>query len=83
MQHPFCPGRSGSLNLGLSNNIEMKVRPKNDTTGKDKKVSILDNLNFSASYNPFVEEFKWSTVNMSGSTQLFNNTDEHYFWRNL
>ncbi len=69
---PALPGRSGSLSLGLSNNIEMKVRPKNDTTGKDKKVSILDNLNFSASYNPFLKEFKWSTIGMSGSTQIFN-----------
>jgi hypothetical protein len=33
----------------------MKVRPKNDTTGKDKKVSVLDNLNFSTSYNPFAD----------------------------
>ena len=70
---PILPGQSGSLNLGLNNNVEMKVRPKNDTTGKEKKVSILDNLNFSASYNPFAEEFKWSTVNMTGSTKLFNN----------
>jgi len=69
---PVLPGRSGSLSLGLNNNVEMKVRPKNDTTGQDKKVSILDNLNFSASYNPFAKEFKWSTINMSGSTQLFN-----------
>jgi hypothetical protein len=70
---PVLPGQSGSLNLGLNNNIEMKVRPKNDTTGKEKKVSILDNLNFSTSYNPFADEFKWSTVNMTGSTRLFNN----------
>ncbi|MBN1416421.1 MAG: LPS-assembly protein LptD [Bacteroidales bacterium] len=69
---PVLPGKSGSLSLNLSNNIEMKVRPKNDTTGQDKKVSILDNLNFSASYNPFIDEFRWSTVNMTGSTRLFN-----------
>jgi hypothetical protein len=70
---PVLPGQSGSVNLTLSNNIEMKVRPKADTTGKDKKVSILDNLDFSASYNPFADQFKWSTVNMTGSTRLFNN----------
>ena len=70
---PVLPGRSGSLSLGLNNNIEMKVRPKNDTTGVEKKVSILDNLSFSASYNPFVPEFRWSTVGMNGSTRLFDN----------
>lgn len=70
---PVLPGQSGSVNLSLNNNIEMKVRPKTDTTGKDKKVSILDNLSFSASYNPFAEQFRWSTLNMTGSTRLFNN----------
>jgi LptD protein len=70
---PVLPGQSGSIGLGLNNNVEMKVRPKNDTTGKGKKVSILDNLNFSVNYNPFADEFKWSTVNMTGATRLFNN----------
>jgi len=69
---PTINGRSGSFSFGLNNNIEMKVREKSDNTGKDKKVSILDNLNFSTAYNPFAREFNWSPVNMTGSTKLFN-----------
>jgi hypothetical protein len=69
---PSVNGRSGSLSLSLNNNLEMKVRAKNDTTQKEKKVSILDNFNFSTSYNPFVHSFNWSPVNMTGSTKIFN-----------
>jgi hypothetical protein len=70
---PTVSGRSGSLSLGLNNNLEMKVRTKSDTTGEGKKVVILDNLNFSTGYNPFREVNKWSAINMTGATKLFNN----------
>lgn len=70
---PSSNGKSGSLRLALNNNLEMKVHPKNDTTGEAKKVSILDNLNFSTSYNPFKEEFKWSDVTMVAGTKILNN----------
>ena len=50
----------------------MKVRAKTDSTVEEKKVSILDNFNFSTSYNPFAKNFQWSPVNMTGSTKLFN-----------
>ena len=70
---PIEPGRSASLNLGLSNNLEMKVLSKNDTTGKPHKVSIFDNLNFNASYSPFSDSMRWSYISMNGATRLFNN----------
>lgn len=70
---PSSPGQSGSIRFALNNNIEMKIRPRNDTTGESKKVSILDNLNFSTSYNPFAEEFKWGDVSMVTGTRIFNN----------
>ena len=70
---PSVNGRSGSVSLGLDNNLEMKVRTKSDTTGEGKKVIILDNLGFTTRYNPFAKSYKWSVVNMSGSTKLFNN----------
>lgn len=68
---PVPQGRSGSFSFGLNNNLEMKVRPRNDTTGLMKKVSLLNNLNFSMSYNPFTSNFRWSSLNMTGSTSLF------------
>ena len=70
---PVETGRSGSVSLGLNNNLELKVRPKNDTTGTPKKVKLIDNLNFNTSYNPFKDEFRWTYINMTTSTNLFEN----------
>lgn len=69
---PSVRGRSGSVSLGLNNNLEMKIFPKNDTVDKPEKVTLLDNLNFTTSYNIFAEEFKWRPVSMSARTTLFN-----------
>ena len=57
----------------FSNNLEVKVRPKNDTTGKPKKIKLIENLNFSANYNPFKDDKRWSSINMTTSTRLFEN----------
>ncbi len=70
---PSSNGKSGLVTINLNNNLEMKVRPKNDTTGELKKVSILDNFNFSTSYNPFADSLRWSDINMIGGTKLLNN----------
>ncbi|MFO7658159.1 MAG: putative LPS assembly protein LptD [Bacteroidales bacterium] len=66
-------GGLSPISLGFGNNLEMKVLSKNDTTGEPKKVSILDNLNFSSSYNPFKDSMRLSDISMNGSTRLFNN----------
>ncbi len=65
-------GRSGNIGLSVSNNLEMKVQPKNDTTNTTKKVTILNNLAFSTAYNIFAEQFKLSNINFSTNTVLFN-----------
>ncbi len=70
---PSINGRGGSLRLSLNNNLEMKVRPRNDTTGESKKVVLLDNLNFSTSWNPFRDSVRWDDVSMVTGTKLFNN----------
>lgn len=70
---PSSYGKSGSVSLSLNNNLEMKVMPKDDTTGKPKKVVILDNFNFSTGYNPFNTTFKWNPLNFTTGTKIFNN----------
>ncbi|MBN2212858.1 MAG: LPS-assembly protein LptD [Bacteroidales bacterium] len=70
---PVARGSVGAISLSLNNNLEMKVLSKNDTTGEPKKVSILDNLNFSSSYNPFVDTLRWNDISMNGATRLLNN----------
>ncbi len=70
---PVPQGRSGSLSLALNNNLEMKVRSARDSAGEIRKVAILKNLNFSASYSPFAKNYRWSSLNMSGATSLFTD----------
>ena len=45
--------RVSALSFSLQNSVEMKVRNKQDTTGTQasRKVSLIDGLDFSASYN--------------------------------
>lgn len=53
-------GRSGSINLSLANNIEAKVRSDKDSTGY-KKISLIDNLTTSISYNLVADSMRWSS----------------------
>lgn len=71
-------GKQGSLNFSLSNNLEMKVRDRNDTLTGTRKVVLIDNLTISASYNMAKDSLKWSTLNVSGRTKLFKNLDIRY-----
>jgi hypothetical protein len=68
---PVPSGRSGSVSLSLKNNVEMKLKPKSDSIEESTKVKLLDNLNFTTSYNIFKDSMKWSLVRMSGNTSLF------------
>ena len=64
---------SSSMGISLSNNIEAKVRDKDSTATEPKKIILLNNLNFSTSYNFAGDSLQWSPVRMSGGTQLFDN----------
>lgn len=69
------PGRgiSNSLNFALDNNLEAKVRKKDSTETEAKKIILLNNLNFSASYNIAADSLKWSPVNVNAGTKLFKD----------
>ena len=56
-------GRTGSITMDLGNNIEMKVKSDDDSTGF-KKISIIDELGASMSYNMAATYHKWSDLSM-------------------
>lgn len=66
---------SGSVQFSLDNNIEMKVRNDDDTTGKNefKKIKLLESFRLSSSFNPFEKEFKWSQIQLSARTRVFKD----------
>lgn len=54
-------GKTGSISMDIANNIEMKVRADNDSL---KKISIIDELGASLSYNMAAESKPWSDLSM-------------------
>ena len=70
---PSLSTRSGSISFNLTNILEAKVFEKNDTSGKPKKVKIIDNFGISTSYNVFADSMKWSPVSMGLRTTLLEN----------
>jgi len=54
-------GKTGSINMDISNNIEMKLKSDDDSTGF-KKISIIDELGASMSYNMAAETRPWSDL---------------------
>lgn len=73
---PTSRGASGSLSFSLRNNIEAKMRSKVDTIDELEKVKILDNLNFSTSYNLFHTDTltpAWNPITFTGSTRIFKD----------
>ena len=54
-------GKTGSIAMDISNNIEMKVRSDKDSTGV-KKISIIDELGASMSYNMATDIRPWSDL---------------------
>lgn len=64
-------GFQSSVNFAINNNLEMKVRSKSDSTSK--KVKIFEFLNVNTSYNMAAESFKWSPINITGSTAFLDN----------
>jgi len=73
MGTPSLPKRSGNLSFNLDNILEAKVFAKNDTTGKPKKIKLIDNLSAGTSYNLFADSCNWSTVNTRFGTTIAQN----------
>ena len=55
--------KSGNISFSLVNIVEAKVFAKNDTTGKAKKIKLIDNFSISTSYNIFADSMRWAPDN--------------------
>lgn len=65
-------GMSGNVSFDVSNNIEMKVYSKKDTTGY-KKISLIDELGASLSYNMAAKTRQWSDLSTRIRLKLTKN----------
>ena len=64
---------SNTIGLGLSNNIEIKVRDKDSTKTEPRKIKLLDNLNFNTGYDLAADSINWNPLRITGSTQLLKD----------
>lgn len=68
------PGRgmSGAVTVSLANNLEMKVKSDQDSTGF-KKISLIENLSLSESYNFAADSLKLSPLQANITLRLIKN----------
>ncbi len=65
-------GQQANLTFSLSQNVEMKVLSKRDTTGV-KKIKLIDELRVSGSYNFLADSLGLSTIPISFRTTIYGN----------
>lgn len=72
-----APGRnfSSSINLGVQNNIEAKVRNRDSTKTELRKVQILKSLSFNTSYNLAGDSLNWSPLSVRGVIPITKSID--------
>lgn len=68
-------GRSSTMSFSLDNQLEMKVRNKQDTTGKEpfKKVTLLQNFTFGSGYNFQADSLNLSDITFATRASFLNN----------
>jgi hypothetical protein len=66
-------GLSNSIGISVNNVLEAKVASKDSTSVEDKKITLLNNLDFSTSYNIAGDSLRWSPVSINAGTRFFND----------
>jgi len=63
---------SNSLGVSVTNNFEAKLKPKEENSEMPlEKTTLINNLNFSSSYNMAADSLRWSAWSVNASTNLF------------
>ncbi len=77
-------GGSGTFNINLGNNLEMKLRNLKDTTKDNMKIKLLESFNISTNYNIFADSLRWAPISITARTRIkvvdisFNTTLDPY-----
>ncbi len=66
------PGMQGVVSVSLANNVEMKIRDDNDSTGS-RKISLIENFTIGQSYNFAADSLNWSNLSTSIMLRLVKN----------
>ncbi len=68
-------GRSGLINFGVGNNLQIKVRSSKDTTTGLKNITLIDGLGLNTAYNVAVDSFNWSPLAVSFRTNVLDKVN--------
>ena len=74
---PGLQDLQGRVDFNFGGTVEMKYYSKKDST--EKKVKLLDNLNFRSGYNVAVDSFQFSQPTIAGTTRMFNGISTFSF----
>ena len=74
---PSLQDKQGRVDFNIGGVVEMKYYSKKDST--EKKIKLLDNLNYSSGYNAAVDSFQFSTANIRGTSRMFNGISTFTF----
>ena len=66
------PGKAGSFNFGLNNNLQIKVRSAKDTVTGFKNVTLIDAFGVNVNYNPAVDSYQWSNISVNFRTNVMD-----------
>ncbi len=69
---------SSSIGMSLSNTFEAKVTDRDTTALEPKKVTLLNNLNFSTAYNLAGDSLNWSPLQFTGSIPVVPKLDFNF-----
>jgi lipopolysaccharide assembly outer membrane protein LptD (OstA) len=66
-------GKFAGINLSVDNTIEAKMKARStDTSGLDRKVTILQGLSLTTSYNFAVDSFRLAPIGFNAHSAIFN-----------
>ncbi len=65
-------GKSGIVSVNIANNLEMKVKSDQDSTGV-RKISLIENFSIGQSYNFAADSLNWSNLSTSIMLRLVKN----------
>jgi lipopolysaccharide assembly outer membrane protein LptD (OstA) len=65
-------GVSNSIGINIRNTFEAKVMEKDSTKTEPKRISLLNNLNISGSYDITRDSLRWSTFGLTTGVDLFD-----------
>ena len=71
-------GQLGQVRFSIGNNLEIKVANPKDTVTGTRKITLLENLNISMSYDVTRDSLRWSDLSVTGRTTLFKNIILNY-----